>query len=256
MARTFTKNANNKISLGINAVAPLLHGASAISFHCFVNFSSINAATNSDRPIAVYSLNGKTAVMIATGATPSKLRIGGRSINTESFEATDGSTTLSTGVTYSCGGVLDFAGDAIRVYLDGIEEADTAVTFNSSTFVNSTPTITHDSLGGDFQQGISAQIDGVCSEFAYWKGDIGTAGFESLQAYSAELIRPDLLVMYVSMIGNNSPETDRVSGLTGTISGSVPKAVHPRIIMPYSRGSLFIPVAAVGGRGTLQVCIS
>ena len=245
MARDFTKNVSNFIGLGVNKLAPLINGASKISFHAIVTYDSLDTAADNYNRVVNCLLNGNAAAFTAgTSITTPKLRIGGRSVSTDSFQAVNGTTTLVTGTEYSIGGVLDFSGDAIRVYLNGVQEASTAVTFGNATFTNATPT-GQDSIGWAEGMSTTQQVDGRISEVAVWKGDITTAGFERLNArFSADRISPELLVAYFKLLGVSSPERDIRGGLSGTITGTVAGASHPRMIYPHRRALRGVSVSS------------
>lgn len=89
--------------------------------------------------------------------------------------------------------------------------------------------------------------DAAIAEAAIWDADLTDAEVASLAAgMSPLLVRPENLVFYAPLFGNNSPETDIVSGLALTYSGSPAKVDHPRILRP-SAQILRFPSAAGGG---------
>jgi hypothetical protein len=244
LARDASKNTSNYLSLGTNALGPLLNGAAKISMHALVVADTFDTGTNDNRILSVY-INGTTTagvvLALAGSAGAEKVRVGGRSQSLDSFQAVSGATTVSAGTVYGVGGVLDLSGDSIRVYLDGAQDASSAATFANASYTNGTPTAA-DSISGAVGSGSSTFFDGRIAEVAIWAGDIGAAGFGVLaQRVSPMLVRPDLLVSYWPLIGRESPERDRFGGVGATITGTVATADHPRVV--YSTG-LYVGLGA------------
>ena len=135
---------------------------------------------------------------------------------------------MGTNAWFGAGGRLDFAGDAIAVFLNGVKESDSSVTFANNTFTLGTPS-------GDGQDVISGnvsppiplgqQTDGDIAEMAYFTEDIGDNAFIGLgHGVNPFTLEP---AVYFALHGNESPENDlSVNSLTGTITGSIPKSNH------------------------------
>ena len=99
MARDFTKNTANYLSLGTEQLVALVSGASALSIAAWVNFDTIGNVTNDNRVLAVSIDAGKAGFLIATGASGANNlpRIGGRSQSADTFQATNGTSNFPTG---------------------------------------------------------------------------------------------------------------------------------------------------------------
>lgn len=259
MARDFSKNTSNYMTIGVGALGPILNGAGAISAHAIVTGDTLDATSVDDNRILSIAIDGaSSALRLHTkGDVNKRLNVAGRSVITDALQSVEGTTTMSTGTEYSCGGVLDIAGDKIRVYLNGSQEANTAVTFNNATYTHGTPTDS-DRIGADMTTPPFAthfQWDGSIAEVAVWAGDIGTDGFYQLnKRISALLVRPDLLIFYAPLWGKASPEPDIVSGKVGTITGTVAQRdPHPRIYWPRRRRPSAKPITPSSGRGVRPV---
>ena len=237
MARDFTKNTANYMNIGTEVAVALVSGASAVSIAAWVYYDTISNADNNNRIFTAIIDGVNGGIMLATGASGANnlVRVGGRSQSADGFQAVNGTTNIPTGQWIHMGGVLNIGGDVIRVYYNGTQEASTAVTFGAATYTDNGAPTKQDAIGGyqDPPTVTAVQIDGRIAELGLWAGDIGTAGFEQLNdGFSPLMVRPDLLVAYWPLIGNNSPETDIVSAKNGTITGTIAKDVHPRIIYP------------------------
>ena len=141
MARDFTKNLSNYYSLGVNAIGPLIHGASAISVAMWANLDTIGAAGFDSDHLGV-AINGSTAgvaIGVQGTITPKTLRVGGRSVSTDAFQVRDTITGYGTGTWQHIGGVLNFGADTITPYWNGVAENGGAVTFANTTYTNGTP---------------------------------------------------------------------------------------------------------------------
>lgn len=254
MARDFIKTAGNYMRLGINQVGPLLNGAGAISLAAWIYPDSTSSIANGNRAVSIYVANGSTGLMLALhDGTAARVRIGARSQSGDSFQTKTGTTTVGTSGYSHVGGVIDIAGDTITPYYNGAAEGGGAVTFGAATWTNGTPTTSEDGIGSE---GIGSdtqnQFDGRIGEVGIWNGDIGAAGFAALaKGFSPLLVRPELLVAYFPLLGNDSPERDRISGLSGTITGTVAKADHPRVYMPRSRQIGKYTYVAPGGSASV-----
>ncbi len=234
MARLVTAGSTSNY-LSCANLGSLLNGAAIVSVHAWVQMDAFNATGANDDRVVTISNGTNTSLMFGFDGTASnRVRVAGRSVSSDGFQAVNGTTTTNTtGVWYSIGGVFNYAGDIIRVYLNGVQEASTAVTFGNASYtdagtsvsgfmVNSTPPTVTNNL-----------MDGKIAEVSLWVGDIATAGFEQLaDRFSGLMVRPDLLVYYNSFLGKFSPEIDKVSGRTVTINGTVDAFPHPRIIYP------------------------
>lgn len=256
MARDFSKNTSNHMSLGAASVSPLLHGSAAISLAAWVNIDSFTAATAFCNDVLALSFSTDTAsavLLFDTTSSVNGVKVFARAESSESGQTAKGTTSLSTGVWYHVGCVIDYANDRIRVYVNGSQEVNQAVSFTATSFTGATSGGTKpDGVGVDFAAGGSPtsttrQMDGRIAEVGIWSSDIGDGNFAALaDAISPSLIRPATLAVYMPLNGRNSPERDLVGGLSGTITGTIPYADHPRVIMPRRRKRPTSYTAATG----------
>src|SRR5688500_17751757 len=104
MARTFTKNTSNNMSLSSNTIGNILNGASAISFHLWAKATTFNT-TKYNNGLFIGHINVASAGIFASvhDGTNAKLIVAGRSQAADSLKERIGTTVLSTGVWYSIG---------------------------------------------------------------------------------------------------------------------------------------------------------
>lgn len=136
--------------------------------------------------------------------------------------------TVSVSNWHSAGLVKNGIGaDALKAYLNGAQVA--SVTSNRSIANLAAGLRIGDSdFGGE-------PFDGLLAEVAIWDAALTADEMTALgKGFSAALIRPQSLKGYWPIIGRASPEPDLRNSNNGTLNGSVPVAVHPRIIMPTS----------------------
>lgn len=261
MARDFSKNTANYMSLGINAIVPTLAGSAQISIHAFVTVDTFTASSTFCNDILSFAFGqGSAAVVFLfdTSSGNNRLRAGGRSVNTDGFQAVTGATNLSTGVQYSVGCVFDYTNDRIRLFVNGAQDANTAVTFANNTLTQTAGTnTTHDAIGAGFSGAVppstTRQMDGRISELSIFASDIGLAGFQALSdGYAADTIGPSP-TFYFALLGDDSPERDHYGGLSGTITGTVAQADHPRVIYPVAP-RIIIPRAVTTNRRRRILC--
>ncbi|MGH7178543.1 MAG: LamG-like jellyroll fold domain-containing protein [Tepidisphaeraceae bacterium] len=248
MARAFTKNTANYMSLGIGALAPLLNSAAAISISALINGTSYSTGANDNGIVTALISSNIIGLQLNISSNPSKVRCGGRSTSSDGLQTSNGATTITTGA-HHVGGVLNVSGDTIMTYLDGAQDSSTAVTFANTTWTNEIPS-DDDSIGtrgATPPVATSSQFDGSIAELAIWIAAIGTPNFAALaKGVSPRVILPTALVAYWPLIGYASPEIDLFGGKNGTITGTVAKAVHPRVIYPDPRIFLRAAAAAAG----------
>jgi len=235
MARDFTKNLSNYYSLGVNAIGPLIHGASAISVAMWANLDTIGAAGFDSDHLGV-AINGSTAgvaIGVQGTITPKTLRVGGRSVSTDAFQVRDTITGYGTGTWQHIGGVLNFGADTITPYWNGVAENGGAVTFANTTYTNGTPTAA-DAIGTTATippTSTDRQMDGRLAHLAIWKADIGAAAFQRLaKGADPRTIRRDALVFYRRLSGGRLHDVEDVGALTaGAITGTVNPAADPPV---------------------------
>lgn len=83
----------------------------------------------------------------------------------------------------------------------------------------------------------SSPSNGPIADVAVWNIALSDADVASLAAgVSPLLVHPEALVAYWPLVGNNSPENNfKSNSAVMSITGSLSKAAHPRIIMPKRR---------------------
>lgn len=234
MARSFTKNTANYLSLGTGVLNQLLSGAAKISMAAWVNATSFGTGTF-DNAILTCDINGTTTGphLLIAGAS-NQVRVHGLSVSTDAGQSADGTTTVPTGAWHHVGGVLNFSGDSNRVYYDGTQETSTAVTYANNAYTPGTATMA-DAIGTrDVPPGAtSMQFNGLIAEAAFWVDDITTTGFAMLaKGYSPLLVMPQSLVAYWPLLGGFSPEIELCAKVNGTITGTVAAAAHCAVLYP------------------------
>jgi hypothetical protein len=237
MAVNTTKNVANYIAFPISAFGNLIAGLSAISIHCWAWATTLSTGTN-DNAVLLWLINSTTvggSLSISGASGAAKVRATGRSVNTDARGAAAGATTVATGGWVSIGAVLDFAGDAIRVYLAGVQDGSAAVTFANTTYTQGVPT-SGDTIGGLYlpTPATADQFDGHIAELSIYAGDIGADGFASLgKAFDARNVVPGLLAELFTLFGPANIKGE-LAELTGTVNGSIPQSTvsphHPRIL--------------------------
>lgn len=118
----------------------------------------------------------------------------------------------------------------------------------TSVSVGTVDTIT---LGARYDgAGFGLYLNGQLAETAVWAAALTASEIESLAAgLSPMFVRPDALVFYAPLYGNDSPEPDWFGGYALTLTGTV-KAAHPPVVYRQS-SKIIIPAAAAGPTYTL-----
>jgi hypothetical protein len=235
MARTFTKNTSNRMSLGTNAVGPLISGATKVSVLVRAKLASITGGADDNRLVTVEidsNFRGIVLCINNSGGSP-VLRAGGRSVSGDSFQAVDGSTAVTTGAFHTFSATLDFTAKTILAYLDGVQDASgSSLSFANNSFTLGTPSES-DMIGSDINppSTTAIQVDGDIAELAFWTTGLSADEHKLAGKYNRSPLRIQRpsLVAYVPLRGVSSPEPGLISGLSGTITGTVAAAAHPHV---------------------------
>ncbi len=233
MARAFTKNTANTMSLGSNSLGALLNGASKVTLACFARPSVVDGSSGSDRFVHINIATNTTGLTLCAGGS-SVVQGAGRSVNTDGFQVKAGTTPLPTdGSWCHLGAVFDIGGKTIQPYFNGAPEGGGAVTFNNATWTNGTHTTDVDAIGFNGQAGAppaatQPMVAGNIAEVGVWKTGLTNAEMSVLATgVSPQYVQNSNLVAYFHIFGVDSPEQDPINGKTGTISGSILPAQHP-----------------------------
>lgn len=253
MARDFTKNTSNYMSLGTGNIGPLMNGAAAVSIAAWILSDTTTSSGANDHVIWGTNVNGSSAGFRIQlfGVEPPQVRISARSVSTDTLRQATSSGTIAAG-RHHVGGVANFTGDTITVYLNGAASGGAqAAAFGNNTYTYGTATVA-DAVGSDNipPSTTAEQFGGDLAEIALWGVDIGADGFAALaKGVSPLLVRPEALLQYLPLIGRYSPETDLVNGVNGTITGTIAAAAHPRVYMPAPPLLWRMPAPAVAAGG-------
>lgn len=244
------------MSLGVSGLASLLSGAAQASFSAKINIASFDSVLNGNNVIAAI-LNGTTVGAVlsidGTGGV-AHARLAGRSVSGDARQAVTGGTQLNVGQTYFIGGIIDYAADTITVYVNGVSDGSSGVTFANTTFTLGTPTGA-DTVGGYLAPpGATAdQFAGALGEIAVWTSALTGTDFSDLASgVVASSVSPGTLVEYLKIGGIASPEV-ATAGVNGTITGAL-----PLVFIPPTGGLVHTgraPTATVAGASTVVVLI-
>lgn len=225
MSRVFTQNLSNYMSLGVSGLGSILSGKSIFSLSAKIRLAGNTFAQN-DNNIIVAIINGSTigAVLNIDGTSTPRVRISARSVSTDARQGVTGTSTIPFGVDVWVGGVVDIAGDAITVYVDGVQDATSSVTFANAVWTLGTPTGA-DTIGGYLAPptATSDQFAGRIGQVAIWGSGLAGSDFLSLKnGTPASSVQAGTLVYYLPIKGVTSPEPPTVGAPSGTITGSLP----------------------------------
>jgi hypothetical protein len=240
MARDFTKNIANFMSMGVHKLGPLIGGGSKIAIHCFIKMRSFTVGVNDGGIFSTWYVGNLTGITfrIDGSATSPKFRVGGRSVSTDAFQAQNAVSIIPLEVWISVGGLFDFGAKTIQPYFNGKPEGGGAVTWANTSYTDSTGTAP-DWIGtgeGSVAPTLTtAQFDGKIANFTVWKlgsthPGLSLADWDNLSKWmNPRLIQPGYIVSHFPL--NNQtlagPEYDDVGQLTGTITGNVPMYHEP-----------------------------
>jgi hypothetical protein len=240
MARFFTKDVSNYVSLGAAAIGPLIDGAAAISVHAWVRPSALSNPAGNNRVLSVKNGNGsgKTGLVLSMGNNTAGpvLRVVARSSDADTDQVKASTTALTAGNWWSIGAVADFSAGTLTPFLNGIAEGGGAATFGSATYVKGVVGTQEDLIGTNISPPSQTGPiwPGDLAEIAIWRSDIGASGFAALKSgYSAALISARTLVFHLPLWGRSLPEPEFRNGKTAQVFGAT-VSDHPRLILASS----------------------
>jgi len=136
------------VDFGSGATGDLINNASAMSFSVWVTPNTDSGSIMMPISNIIDSTsNGFNLRLDNSGVNVYQLLVGGRSIETDAFQFHTSSGSYSINTTHHVVGILNYSGDEISLYVDGVFEGTTSVTFGANTYTQGTPT-TNDSIGG------------------------------------------------------------------------------------------------------------
>ena len=140
-----------------------LNGASAISFVGWIHNTDL-PSVGGLRDICATRINAGTGGLDVMLQHENLIRVAGRSVSTDSYQMK--TTTWDTEDQWKhLVGILDFANDRIKIYIDADEKVDEAVTFGNTTYTFGTPT-EEDRIGCSPNPLIGAFFKGYLDELA------------------------------------------------------------------------------------------
>lgn len=218
MARFFSKTGGHLYDLGINAINPAVDGASAVSVIARAKATEdLGVSATNNRLLNVVIDTTISGILI--NLLPMGISLGGRSIPTDAFSQAIGTTPVGIGRWFSAGGVLDFGGDAIRIYRDGHLDVSGPAVFANATYTPGTPSES-DRLSGNTT---ATQWPESIEYVALYNVDIGDAAFLDLARGAGPLeVQAENLVFYIVPGRGRATDIDVVGGIVPTLTGSLP----------------------------------
>lgn len=234
MARTFTKNQSNYLSLGIGTLGGLLSGAEAVSVSAWIRYATLDTASNSNRVISGYTTATSLGLRVMVNSDGT-LHVGARAQPADAYVAMISTATIAALVWAHVGGVLNFAAGTITPYVGGAASGGGAVTFGATSYTPGLPT-GPDSIGSTIEAGgpteTRFQWDGQIGHVAIWRGALSAAEMAALASRINPLrVRTPALVGYWPLDYSGATEPNLAGGTgLGTITGSLPYAAGPGVM--------------------------
>lgn len=195
--------------------------------------------------------------MLSVGAATARVQldVSGGVVRAATVDAGGSSGIASSSASYSAstwthGLAVLAAANSRTAYLNGAN-AGTNTTSVTSSGWDRTRVACRVSGGSN-----GAFFTGLLAELAIWNVALSADDASMLGAgYSPLCVRPDALVFYLPLLGEDSPAPDEVGGLALTVSGGS-HADHPPIIYPASifqtvQGAAAPPAGAAVGRNLI-----
>lgn len=254
MARTFTKNANNLLTLS-GSLGSLLQGAPQVSVAALVNPTSFTGAAGANRVLQLVIDAGSAGIILNVGTTGGTTvghaRVASRSQVSDAIQITSASQNenFTVGSYQLLGAAMRYGDPEQRIYRNGTAESTTPSAFGSAIYVQGIPTAA-DRIGT--QTGtvtIGNSWDGLIEYVALWTTDIATAGFNALATGTHPTTVVPASLVFCMVLGYETPDQDLAgSGITSMITGSLPFVEGPTGL-PGTAPTITSPLTATGTVG-------
>lgn len=233
MAIDFVKDTANYLTYPDEALSARIAGASKVVLSCIVVGDSFAGGSSFNNRLLTININDtQTGIGFGinnAGGNPF-VRLHGRSVGGETEEIIDSTNEIVPSAITHVGGIFDFGGDTLSVFLNGVIDNSAAVTFNNTTFTDAT-TIIEDRIGAGTGTPpvVANQFDGRVQEFGIWAlgaSDVWTTGMTSAlgNRYTPDQVFESKLVFYERFL--KTPPIDQITRLAGTITGTLNYASH------------------------------
>jgi len=224
MARQFTKSTANYMSLGINAIGPLVHGAQVVCIHAWVWVDSFDVGGGVNNILTIINDGTDEGISLMLGGSSPVITVRGRAIPGGVLNGVSGVSAVPLGKWVSVGARLCFSGDITNaVFLSGHADAINSAAWGSLFFVGGVPTA-DDRIGSRSGGVVSQWFDGRIAEVAIWTNDIGDNAFAllagGLNPFAVQFPRA-----YFSLYGGELYWP--WGAVHAQIVGSIPSVAHP-----------------------------
>lgn len=237
MARDYSKNTSNFMSLGVGGLNAILAGASGITFAVWAQFDTFSTGATNNRIINEFGSGTTSSLLLNVGNATPKFIVNARSQSADSLQTKTGTTTITAGAWWHLAAVIDFLSGTVTPYVNGVAEGGGAATFGSTTY-NPSSTTGHAAIGC----GLSAtptpltsadQVDGRLERLGIWRGVLSPLEIALLADGESLLkVRRSAMVGYYRLDGQSNVARNLVGlGPLGLVTGSVPYGDGPPVLL-------------------------
>lgn len=248
MARDFTKNTANYMSLGTETMLPYLAGATALSIFARINADTFSTGSGSTSRNRIFSGGLSTGGVVflslhCSDADGTNIKVGltARSATADTAQTLRGATTITGGAGWrTIGGTINYAVDAMEVFLNGASDGTSTPTFGATSLQDDGTPNEIDTIGSILGVPASStnQFDGRIQDLAIWDRLLTAQEFADLHRGYSPWFFGTGLKAYWRLSGDNSPEVDEIGRNDGTINGTIAKAEDNTVWQPRVRSMM------------------
>lgn len=129
---------DDEVLMTENSLENIVSNSSAITLSAWIKASSFPSTGLRERIINGWISDGSTGFEL--GVYGNLVEVGGRSTSGDSFQSTTTTETFNTGTWYHLVGILDYANDQLKIFIDGKLVKSSSVSFANSAFTKGTLT--------------------------------------------------------------------------------------------------------------------
>ena len=149
------------VDLGLGLTSALLDGSSAVTATAWIKVDTLDATDQIILAVGI-GFGNYLGVYLSILGTTDLLRMAGRSVKTESLESVSSTDVTPTGEWIHVAGVLDYTGDAVYLYKNGVLNNSAAVTFDNAVYTDANDQDVNDAIGASFTP--ARNFDGSLSD--------------------------------------------------------------------------------------------
>lgn len=174
---------SNYVDLGLGKIGPQLNGATSVTISSWI-YPRDSTDGRIHNIVIDYSSGALTGATM--GWASGSWRVGGRSITADAFQST--TTTVPLNQWTHIVGIINYSGDNITIYKNGVQVTSTAATFGQNSWTQGTPQAVGNDMLGAYVSLTTEYFNGLADEIRVYNRALSAQEVKTLyQSGAAKL---------------------------------------------------------------------